>query len=816
MTGARVHNLRSVDVDVPLWRVVGVTGLSGSGKSSLAMGVLYAEGSRRFLDGLSTFTRRRIEQAAKPDVDRVDFLPAALALRQRPPVPGRRSTVGTMSEVLSVVRLMVSRLGAHVCPNGHRNPPSLAAAADEWTECAECGVRFRLPGAESFAFNSLGACPECHGMGTRDEVDEDSLVPDPAKTLADGAVAPWNSAGRSYMPQVAAELGVRIDVPYADLTAAEKEIVLHGPPEQREVTLPSKKGRAFKLNMTFENAVAAVTQAGSSGSETTRSRLSKFFTTHVCPACHGSRYRPEALASHLDGRTIAAITALDLERLDDFADDLPGRLPEPVRALAERLSRELRESVAPLRRLGLGYLSLDRSGDTLSTGERQRVQLARTVRERSTGLLYVLDEPSVGLHPANVEGVRELVGVLADNGNSVVVVDHDVALLRAADHLIEMGPGAGRLGGTVTAQGTPTEVAADPASVTGPFLSGEAEPVVRERKGDEGDGRLSLTVGELYNLRDITVHIPLRRLTLVTGVSGSGKTALVLDSLVPALRRRLAGRRPPPHVEDLDAGGLTRLVEIDATPIGKNARSTPATYSGVFDPVRQLFAASPEAVERGWKPGHFSYNTRDGQCPRCEGLGELSLDIQYLPDMTIRCPDCDGGRYNPRTLQVRVDGRTIADVLSLTVDEAAEAFAGRPAIAGRLAALRSVGLGYLTLGEPTPALSGGEAQRLRLAEALRTDQEGALFVFDEPSIGLHPRDVRTLLTAFDGLLAAGATVLVIDHDLDLIANADRLIDLGPGAGPHGGRIVAAGTPEEVAADPGSPTGVFLARHLGRI
>ncbi|MCD0452672.1 excinuclease ABC subunit UvrA [Actinocorallia sp. API 0066] len=655
----------------------------------------------------------------------------------------------------------------------------------------------------------------CHGLGTRDEVDEDSLVPDPAKTLAEGAVLPWNSAGRSYMPQVAAEMGVRIDVPYAELSEREKDIVLHGPAEQHEVTLPSRKGRAFTLNMTYENAVAAVTQAGSSGSETTRSRLSRFFTTHTCPACHGTRYRPEALASHLDGRDIAEVTSDDLETLDAVAADLPGRLPEPVRALAERLSGELRDALQPLRALGLDYLTLDRAGGSLSTGERQRVQLARTVRERSTGLLYVLDEPSVGLHPANVEGVRALVGVLADNGNSVVVVDHDVDLLRAADHLIEMGPGAGRLGGTVTAQGTPAQLADDPASVTGPFLSGKADPVVRARRPDEDDGVLSVTVSRLYNLCDVTARFPLRRLTLVTGVSGSGKTALVLDSLVPALRRRLAGRPLPAHVDRLEAEGVTRLVEIDATPIGKNARSTPATYSGVLDPVRQLFAAAPEAARRGWKPGHFSYNTKDGQCHRCEGLGELSLDIQYLPDLTIRCPDCDGGRYNPQTLGVRVDGRTIADVLRLTVDEAAEAFADRPAVATRLTALQAVGLGYLTLGEPTPALSGGEAQRLRLAEALRTDQEGALFVFDEPSIGLHPRDVRTLLHALDGLLAAGATVLVIDHDLDLVANADRVVDLGPGAGPHGGRIVASGPPDAVAADPVSPTGGFLARHLRR-
>ncbi|HKE97981.1 MAG TPA: excinuclease ABC subunit UvrA [Actinomycetes bacterium] len=815
VVGARNNNLKSVDVEVPLWSVVVLTGLSGSGKSSLAMGVLYGEGSRRFLDGLSAYTRRRITQAARPDVDRVEFLPPALALKQIPPVPGRRSTVGTMTEVLNVLRLMFSRLGWHICPNGHRLTPNLARSSVEWIDCPVCGVHFAHPGAESFAFNTVGACPGCDGLGIRDEIAVDALVPDVRKSIDQGAVAPWNLAGRSYMPRVAAELGVRTDVPFEQLTPAEQGIVLDGPDDQRTVTLTSRAGRAFELTMRYESARRSVENAARNAqSETTRDRLRRYFSTRTCPVCHGTRLRPEALRTLLADRNIAQVSALTLRELADFAATVTGTLPDEMRPLSDRLTGELSDGLRPLRRLGLDYLTLDRAGGTLSTGERQRIELTSTLQLRSTGVLYVLDEPSVGLHPANVDGLRSVIRGLADNGNSVVVVDHDMDLLRSADHLLELGPGAGRHGGSVVVQGTVEELQDSPASVTGPFLSGRARLLVRPRRPADPSGEhIEITVDDLYNLHDVTARIPTNRLTLVTGMSGSGKTALVLDSLVPALTRTLAGEPPPPHVRSLRTGTLRRLVEVDATPVGRNSRSTPATYSGAFDGIRQHFAASPEARRRGWTSGHFSYNVRAGQCPTCEGLGELSLDVQYLPDLAVRCPDCDGARYNPATLEVTVDGLSIAQALAMTVADAAEHFADQRRIAAPLRALQDVGLGYLCLGEPTPDLSGGEAQRLRLAGGLRPGQRGTLYVFDEPSVGLHPLDVRTLLQVLDRLLDADATIVVIDHDLDLIANADHVIDMGPGGGPEGGRIVAQGPPGSVADDPRSTTGHWLRRHL---
>ncbi|WP_280442620.1 excinuclease ABC subunit UvrA [Nocardia brasiliensis] len=819
VVGARTHNLRNVDVDVPLWSLVMLTGLSGSGKSSLAMGVLYGEGSRRYLDGLSAYTRRRIGQVARPDVDRVDFLPSALALRQRPPVPGRRSTVGTMTEVLNVVRLMFSRLGRHVCPNGHRIEPNLARSAQLWLDCPVCGVHFEHPSAESFSFNTLGRCPGCDGLGVRDEIDTATLIPDDSLSVIDGAVAPWNLAGRSYMPQVAADLGVRIDVPVAELTDTERAILLDGPPEPRLVTLTSKAGRAVSANMTYESARRAVQNAATkTTSETTRQRLSRFFSTHTCPVCQGSRLRPEALTTTLSDRDIAQVSTESLDALADFAKQVTATLPAEMRPLSDRLAAELTAAVEPLRRLGIGYLSLDRAGATLSTGERQRIELSSTLQARSTGMLYVLDEPSVGLHPANVDGLRAVLRGLVAAGNSVVVVDHDVALLREADHLIEMGPGAGRQGGTVVAQGSAADLAACAESVTGPYLSGSAgtqfrtprptdtapHPTDTTQRSTDIAAALEITVGELYTLRNVSARIPLRRLTVVTGVSGSGKTALVLDSLVPALTADV----PPAHVRRLERAGIRAVVEVDATPIGNNSRSTPVTYCGALDPIRRWFAK-----ESGRTAAHFSYNTAAGQCPTCLGLGELDLDIQYLPDLTVSCPDCHGARYNPEVRAITVDGLTIADVLSLTVAEAVDRFAAHQKIVAPLRAVRDVGLGYLCLGEPTPSLSGGEAQRLRLATALRSEQADTLYVFDEPSIGLHPNDVRTLLAVLDRLIDAGATVLVIDHDLDVIANADHIIDLGPGGGPDGGRIVATGTPAEIAAAADSRTGYWLGRHL---
>jgi excinuclease ABC subunit A len=811
--GARHNNLRDIDVEVPLWRTVAVVGVSGSGKTSLAMGTLYAEGLQRFLEGLSTYSRRRLTQAQRPDVDRIDHLPPALALRQRPPVPGPRSTVGTMSEVLNVLRLMMSRLGSHLCPNGHRVGPSVATLSEEIV-CPVCGARFEHPSAESFAFNSYGACPACHGLGVLSEVDVSTLVPDPGKTIEEGAVLPWNSGGRRLSMYAAGELGVRLDVPYRSLTEREREIVLQGEPVRRQVTLQSgRNGRTVQLSVNYDNAVAAVERSLRSDNERTRRLVQRFLVTRVCSVCHGTRLRPEALTSQLGGRNIAEISALRLGELDGFAHSLPAGLPAELSRLTTGLLAELYGALTPLLDVGLSYLTLDRPGASLSTGERQRIELTSTVRASTTGMLYVLDEPSVGLHPINVAGLRKTITALAANGNSVIVVEHERELIRSADWVIEMGPGAGASGGMVIAQGTPGQLEIDPRSIMGPFLAGAAvvPPDRAERAGPSG--QIAIEIGDLYNLHDLTAAFPAHRLTALAGPSGAGKTALVLDSLIPAARALLSGSALPGHVRRLELGGIRQVVQIDASPIGQNTRSTPATYCGAFDQIRRVFADSSRARRRRWKPGHFSFNTREGQCPTCRGLGHIDLDVQYLPDIAVQCPTCRGARFNDATLAVRVDGLTIADVLGLSVDDALERFADRAPVAAALRPVSEVGLGYLRLGEPTPSLSGGESQRLRIASRLRSSQRGALYVFDEPSTGLHPLDVATLVGVFGRLMDAGATIIVVDHDLDLLAAADHLIDMGPGGGPDGGHVLAAGTPEDVARTPGSATGPWLAEHL---
>ncbi|MGC2003814.1 excinuclease ABC subunit UvrA [Trebonia sp.] len=815
--GARHNNLRDVDVDVPLWRTVAVVGVSGSGKTSLAMGTLYAEGLHRFLEGLSTYSRRRLTQAQRPDVDRIEHLPPALALRQRPPIPGPRSTVGTMSEVLNVLRLTMSRLGSHLCPNGHMVGPSIAAFSEEIT-CPVCGARFVHPSAESFAFNSYGACPACQGLGVRSEVDVATLVPDQDKTIAEGAVLPWNSGGRRLSMYAAGELGVRLDVPYRSLTDHERDIVLHGEPVKRQVTLSSgRNARSVTLSVNYDNAVTAVERSLRSDNERTRRLVQRFVVTRVCSVCHGTRLRPEALTSQLGGRNLAEISALSLGELQGFMAGLAAGLPAELSRVTTGLLAELDGRLTPLLDVGLAYLTLDRAGASLSTGERQRIELTSTVRASTTGMLYVLDEPSVGLHPSNVQGLLKTITALAGNGNSVVVVEHEREVVRSADWIIELGPAAGAKGGTVIAQGRPGELERDPLSIMGPFLAGAAA-VTRDRPPAHPGpgGQITLEIADLYNLHDVTAAFPLQRLTALAGPSGAGKTALVLDSLIPAAKALLTGSPLPGHVRRLDLGGIRQVVQVDASPIGQNARSTPATYSGTFDEIRRLFADSPYARRRRWKPGHFSFNTREGQCPTCRGLGHVDLDVQYLPDITEECPTCHGARFNDATLGVRVDGLTIADVLGLSVDEALERFAGQVPVAAALRPVSEVGLGYLRLGEPTPSLSGGESQRLRIASRLRSSQRGVLYVFDEPSTGLHPLDVATLVGVFDRLLAAGATIIVIDHDLDLLAAADYLIDMGPGGGPDGGHILAAGTPADVARTPGSATGPWLAEHLGAL
>ncbi len=816
--GARVHNLKNIDVDIPLGELVGIAGVSGSGKSSLALGTLYAEGSRRYLDALSTYTRRRISQTGRATVDEVLHVPAALALRQRPGIPGVHSTFGTSTELLNYLRLMFSRLGSHVCPNGHRVPPSMDVALGRPTTCPECGVEFFGPGAEDLAFNSAGACPICGGTGIVRTVDEATLVPDESISIDDGAVLPWGTLMWDLMKQVCGAMGVRTDVPFRELTPEERDIVFHGPAEKRHILYKAKKGENFaELDFTYYNAVYTVENALSKAKdEKGLARVSRFLREDVCPDCHGTRLSERARRPVIDGMTLADATAMTLDELAAWAPTVPALMPEPMRPMAQTICSEMAEPICRLQQLGLGYLSLDRASSTLSTGERQRVQLARAVRNRTCGVLYVLDEPSIGLHPSNVEGLLGVVDDLLDDGNSVVLVDHDVRVLRHADHLIEIGPGSGADGGRIIAQGTVEEVEAAPETRIGPFLSGAREIRVRERAAAGemfASGAIRLKTDAIHTVKPLSVEIPRGRLTAVTGVSGSGKTTLVLESLIPGLKAAIAGEPLPAHVRAVEADGLRRANLIDATPIGANVRSTVATYSGVLDDLRRAYAKLSEARERGYKAGAFSYNTGSLRCPTCDGTGQISLDVQFLPDVDIPCPDCGGARYGREAYGIRLAGDiSLPELLSYTVDQARDALAetNLRSAKAKLEVLHDLGLGYLTLGEATPALSGGEAQRLKLASELTRDQADALFVFDEPTIGLHPLDVEVLLGVLQRLIDNGATVVVIEHDLDMIQNAGYVVDMGPGGGDAGGRVVCTGTPQDVAACPDSITGRYLA------
>ena len=818
--GARVHNLKNVDVDVPLGELVGVAGVSGSGKSSLALGVLYAEGSRRYLEALSTYTRRRLTQASRAQVDEVLHVPAALALHQRPAVPGIRSTFGTMTELLNSLRLLFSRLASHVCPHcGTRNEPTLNVAAGLPIVCANCGKDFHAPGAESLAFNSAGACPACAGTGIVREVNRAALVPDESKSIDEGAVLPWGSLMWDLMKQVAGAMGVRTDVPFKDLTPKERDIVFNGPAVKKHILYKPKKGDDFaELDFTYFNAVYTVENAlAKAKDEKGLKRVARFLEEKTCPDCGGTRLSEAARAPRVRGLNLAEASAMTLDAAVDWVRGVPGSLGADMRPMATNICESFLDVARRLLELGLGYLALDRAGATLSTGERQRVQLARAVRNRTTGVLYVLDEPSIGLHPANVDGLLGVMRDLVADGNSVVVVDHDVRVLKACDHLIEMGPVAGAEGGHVIAQGTVGDVAVNPRSRIAPFLAdGES---VRERGCMPVShmfdlGHIRMTTSQLHTVKPLDVDIPRGRLVAVTGVSGSGKTTMVLESLIPALKARSAGEKPSEHVRSIDADGIERANLIDATPIGANVRSTVATYADIHDDLRRAFARSDEAKAGGWKAGDFSYNTGRLRCPTCDGTGSISLDVQFLPDVDIECPDCRGSRYAPEADAIHrttKDGRelTLPQLMAMSVDQALAVTGDMRKVHARLTTLHDLGLGYLTLGEPTPALSGGEAQRLKLASEMGRAQSHAVFVFDEPTIGLHPLDVRVLLGVFDRLVASGATVVVIEHDLDVIANADWVIDMGPGGGESGGRIVAAGTPEQIAADANSITGRYL-------
>ena len=848
--GARVHNLKNIDIDIPLGELVGVAGVSGSGKSSLALGVLYAEGSRRYLEALSTYTRRRLTQASRAQVDEVLHVPAALALHQRPTVPGIRSTFGTMTELLNSLRLLFSRVASHVCPHcGARNESTLNVAAGLPITCAGCGKEFHAPGAESLAFNSAGACPTCSGTGIVREVNRAALVPDESKSIDDGAVLPWGSLMWDLMKQVCGAMGVRTNVPFSELTPEERDIVFNGPAVKKHILYKPKKGDDFaELDFTYFNAVYTVENAlAKAKDEKGLKRVARFLKEGPCTDCGGTRLSVAARAPHVRGLNLAEASAMTLDAAVDWVRGVPESLPADMRTMATNICESFLDVARRLLDLGLGYLALDRAGATLSTGERQRVQLARAVRNRTTGVLYVLDEPSIGLHPSNVDGLLGVMHDLVADGNSVVVVDHDVRVLKAADHLIEMGPVAGAEGGHVIAQGTVGEVAANPGSRIAPFLSDQANARIRERVAEPQVfdlGHIRMTTSQLHTVKPLDVDIPRGRLVAVTGVSGSGKTTMVLESLIPALKAQAAGERLPEHVRELEAEGIHRANLIDATPIGANVRSTVATYADIHDELRRAFARTDGAKAGGWKAGDFSYNTGRLRCPTCDGTGSISLDVQFLPDVTIECPDCGGSRYASEADAIRravkaakgkaakmkvPDKRKAAkeklseatdqgggnislslpQLMAMSVDQALSVTGDLKKVHARLTTLHDLGLGYLTLGEPTPALSGGEAQRLKLASEMGKAQSDAVFVFDEPTIGLHPLDVRVLLGVFDRLVASGATVVVIEHDLDVIASADWIIDMGPGGGESGGHIVATGTPEQVAANPNSITGRYL-------
>ena len=825
--GGRVNNLKNINVNIPLHKFVAISGLSGSGKSSLAMGILYSEGARRYLDSLAAYTRRRISQVGRAQVDEVKHIPSALALRQRPAVPGVRSTVGTVTEVFNILRLIFSRLGSPVCPNGHRVPPTIkiAEAMDLTGEamgrltCPTCGVQFYAFSAEDFAFNSDGACQKCQGLGTVEQIDDSKIIADENLSLEKGAVATWQIPGRNWMWRIARELGVRTDIPYKELNAKEKDIVLHGKERKVPIDLPTLTGRVYHLDALYENAYNAVANSRkTTKSERGLQRINSFYKFSTCPRCHGYRIDPSRWQQLVAGKNIVEAEKLTLGELTQYMDEILASLPQDMQDLAENLTSELLHQVKPLLKLGLDYLSIDRQASSLSTGELQRIQLGRTLRTETTGILYVLDEPSVGLHPDNVAGLIDVFHELVNQGNSLVVVDHETAIINAADWVIEIGPGSGSQGGEIISQGIPKEIEHNEKSLIGPYLTGKAPLFVRPRANKDQifkHGKIKLDVTKRFNLKNLHVQIPVNRLTSVTGFSGAGKTTLILDSLIPALKAQKNNSERPKWVKNLDNDYIKNVVSVDSTPVGKNQRSTVATYTDIMDNLRKLFAKQPLAKKLKFRASHFSYNNKEGACPACGGTGVIALDIQYLPDMVETCSVCGGHRFNQNVLQVKWHNLSIADVLDYSVDDALkeEIFKEEPKINKTITTLHDMGLGYLHLGESTPALSGGEAQRLKLTSHIHQRQKGTLFVFDEPTVGLHPQDVRTLLQVFQRLLEQEGTIITITHDLDIMANSDYMIDMGPRGGLQGGKIIADGSPVDISQNSGSLTGKYLAKQF---
>jgi Excinuclease ATPase subunit len=822
--GANANNLKNINVDIPLNSFVAITGVSGSGKSSLAMDTIYAEGARKYLNALSTYTRRRITQMGRSDVKNIKNLPSTIALRQRPVVPSVRSTVGTMTESLNILRLMFSRLASVVCPNGHRLDPTLKISevmdlptSDEdmgMMTCPVCQAKFMAFSAEDFAFNSDGACPTCQGTGFLKEIELDKIIPDQSLSIDEGAIRSWNLPGRTLQKDIIKELGVRTDVPFKDLTAKEKDIVINGKEQKKEILVPTKTGRSFRLNALYENAITAVKNSlKSTKNENTLTRLERFYTEKTCPDCHGSRFNPKLFTNELVGKNIAEVSQFTISQLQDFCQEIMDWLPDDMKSLGKNLTNELLDLLSPIVDLGLNYLSISRAGNTLSTGELQRIQLARTIRNQMTGVLYVLDEPSVGLHAANVAGLIKILRELVRLGNSLIVVDHDTSIIAAADYVIEIGPDSGADGGRVITQGTVEEIEHHPDSVIQPYLTGKADIIKHQPTEVFKKGTISIQIGDRYNIHDMTAKFSKESLNIVSGMSGSGKTTLIFESLLPALQDKIDGEQLPKFVKSVDNADIKNIVKVDSVPIGKNVRSTVGTYTKILDHLRKIFAQTSEAKAKKFTPTYFSYNNKQGACPNCGGTGVITLDIQYLPDMVQTCPVCHGNRYKKEILDIMWHGKNIAEILDMSVKQADKFFQDVPQIKNTLDVLINIGLSYLKLGESTPTLSGGEAQRMKLVTYMKRSQKNQLFVFDEPSVGLHPKDVGVLLDVFNKLLKRHATIIVIEHDLDIISNADYINDLGPEGGVNGGKIIATGTPKTVANNSASLTGKYLKEHL---
>ncbi|SSC25298.1 UvrABC system subunit A, partial [Klenkia terrae] len=786
---AREHNLQDVDVAVPRDSLVVFTGVSGSGKSSLAFGTIYAEAQRRYFESVAPYARRLIQQVGAPAVEEITGLPPAVALQQSRGTPSSRSTVGTVTTLSNSLRMLLSRAGTY--------PPG-------------------APRLDSDAFSpntAAGACPECSGLGSVHEVTEQTLVPDPSLSIRDGAVAAWPGAWHGKnLRDILTELGHDIDRPWRDIPAQERDWILFTD-EQPEVTVHPVRGpgqiqRDYVGRYQGARAYVMHTLAATK-SPTLRRRVMQYVTTRPCPVCGGGRLRPESLAVTVAGRDIAELTALPMTELVPVLE--AAELPEVGRGIVADLVARM----AVLTDLGLGYLSLDRTTPTLSPGELQRLRIATQLRSGLFGVVYVLDEPSAGLHPADTEQLLTVLDQLTAAGNSLLVIEHDMALARRADWVVDVGPHAGVHGGRVLFSGPVAGLAEVEESVTRRFLV-DRPPVARQRRSSSGE--LVLTGITRHNLRDVELVLPLGVLTAVTGVSGSGKSTLVSQVLADVVAQHLGTPPDEEEHEVLDVGGvgargleqIDRLVRVDQKPIGRTPRSNLATYTGLFDVVRKLFAATDEARARGWSAGRFSFNVAEGRCPTCQGEGAVTVELLFLPGTYAPCPTCRGARYNAETLEVTLDGRTIAEVLDLTVETAQEVFAEVPAAARSLTALSEVGLGYLRLGQPATELSGGEAQRVKLASELQRARRGhTLYVLDEPTSGLHPADVEVLMRQLQSLVDAGNTVVLVEHDMDVVAQADWVLDLGPGGGDAGGRVVAAGTPEQVAgAD--STTARFLA------